>query len=162
MMSLRQLAALPLLAALFLVLAAPTGPASVGGEQPASATAAAKTPKRTVLRLRDTPFGKVIHEKSTGLAAYLFTKERSRRPRCNGACAKGWPPIKTKGAPKAGKGLAQRHLGTVRRRGGARMVTYKGHPLYFYSHDSPGEILCDDVVEFGGTWFVVNRNGKPA
>jgi hypothetical protein len=41
------------------------------------------------------------------------------------------------------------------------MVTYKGHPLYFYEHDVPGEIFCNNVSQFGGDWFVVNKKGKP-
>jgi predicted lipoprotein with Yx(FWY)xxD motif len=128
---------------------------------PAAAPAAA-TPRRAVLRLRETRFGKVIHEKRSGLVAYLFTKERKAKPACYGACAKAWPPIKTRRRPVAGTGLAQRHLGTTRRRGGAKMVTYRGHPLYFYEDDRPGEILCNDVLEFGGRWFVVDKRGKPA
>jgi predicted lipoprotein with Yx(FWY)xxD motif len=150
----------------------PTGAAAGAGQRPpgadqsASASApagpAAATPRRAVLRLRKTRFGKVIHEKRSGLVAYLFTKERSAKPACYGACAKAWPPIKTRGRPRAGRGLARRHLGTTRRRGGARMATYRGHPLYFYEHDRPGEILCNDVLEFGGRWFVVDRRGRPA
>jgi predicted lipoprotein with Yx(FWY)xxD motif len=127
---------------------------------PASGQPAA-TPRRAVLRLRETRFGEVIHEKGSGLVAYLFTRERSSKPACYGACAKAWPPIKTRRRPVAGLGLQQRHLGTSRRRGGAKMVTYRGHPLYFYEHDRPGQILCNDVREFGGRWFVVDKRGRP-
>ncbi len=49
-----------------------------------------------------------------------------------------------------------------RRKGGAKMVTYRGRPLYFYQHDSPGVVLCHDVTSFGGDWFVVKRNGRRA
>ena len=97
----------------------------------------------------------------TGLVAYLFTRDKRSKSKCSGACAKAWPPIKTRRRPVAGNGLRQADVGTTKRRGGARMVTYKGHPLYFYEHDGPGEILCNDVVEFGGSWFVVNKKGKP-
>jgi predicted lipoprotein with Yx(FWY)xxD motif len=39
-------------------------------------------------------------------------------------------------------------------------VTYRGHPLYYYEGDrKPGEILCQDVDEFGGTWLVVSPSG---
>ncbi len=120
------------------------------------------TPERAELELVKTRFGKVIHETNTGLVAYLFTKDRRRRSRCAGRCAKAWPPIKTKRAPLAGKGVREPLLGTIRRRGGARMVTYRNRPLYFYEHDAPGQILCHDVREFGGDWLVVKRNGKPA
>ena len=41
-------------------------------------------------------------------------------------------------------------------------MTYRGHPLYHYIGDThPGEILCQNVVEFGGTWLVVKPSGVP-
>jgi hypothetical protein len=40
--------------------------------------------------------------------------------------------------------------------------TYGGHPLYYYAHEDPGQVLCHDIVEYGGTWLVVKRNGDPA
>ena len=135
------------------------------GSAPAAVTERAKlvpTPDRAKLELVKTRFGKVIHETRSGLVAYLFTKDRRRKSRCTGRCAKAWPPIKTKRAPLAGDGIRRSRLGTIRRRGGAKMVTYRGRPLYFYEHDSPGQILCHDVREFGGDWFVVKRSGKPA
>jgi predicted lipoprotein with Yx(FWY)xxD motif len=40
-------------------------------------------------------------------------------------------------------------------------VTYNGHPLYYYVTDTePGQITCQDVVEFGGTWLVVDPRGN--
>ena len=41
-------------------------------------------------------------------------------------------------------------------------MTYAGHPLYFYAHEGPGQVLCHDVVEFGGTWLVVTPEGTAA
>jgi predicted lipoprotein with Yx(FWY)xxD motif len=42
-------------------------------------------------------------------------------------------------------------------------VTYAGRPLYFYVGDTkPGQILCQNVAEFGGTWRVVRPSGKLA
>jgi hypothetical protein len=35
-----------------------------------------------------------------------------------------------------------------------------GHPLYYYVHDPPGEVLCHDVEEFGGLWLVVDPSGE--
>ena len=75
---------------------------------------------------------------------------------------KAWPPIRSKGRPRAGAGLKSKHVGTIKRSDGSRMVAYKGRPLYFYEHDPPGEILCHDVFQFGGDWFVVRKSGKPA
>jgi hypothetical protein len=39
-------------------------------------------------------------------------------------------------------------------------VTFAGHPLYYYVHDTPDQILCQDVVEFGGRWLLVRPNGQ--
>jgi predicted lipoprotein with Yx(FWY)xxD motif len=52
-------------------------------------------------------------------------------------------------------------LGTTKRRDGRRQVTYAGRPLYYYVNDrKPGQILCQNVAEFGGTWLVVRPSGK--
>ena len=69
-------------------------------------------------------------------------------------------PFLTKGKPVAGKGVVAKKLGTTVRDDGTRQVTYGGHPVYFYEHDRPGFIFCQDVFEFGGTWLLVNKAGK--
>jgi len=52
-------------------------------------------------------------------------------------------------------------LGIVRRRDGSTQVAYRGHPLYYYVGDRhPGQVLCQDVEEFGGRWYVVTRRGS--
>jgi predicted lipoprotein with Yx(FWY)xxD motif len=51
-------------------------------------------------------------------------------------------------------------LGAARRRDGRLQVTYAGHPLYFYVGDRrAGDVLCQGVAEFGGTWYVVGADG---
>ena len=98
-----------------------------------------------------------------GRTLYLFTKERTKKARCYGDCARAWPPFLSKGkAPRAGKGTDGRLVGTTKRRHGKRQVTYNGHPLYYYvTDDQPGEITCQDVFEFGGTWLLVQPGGRP-
>jgi predicted lipoprotein with Yx(FWY)xxD motif len=96
-----------------------------------------------------------------GRALYLFTKDGKGPSRCYGACAKAWPPFITRGEPTAGRGVRESLLGTTRRRSGRRQVTYVGQPLYYYVGDrEPGQILCQNVLEFGGYWLVVNGRGK--
>ncbi len=111
------------------------------------------------LELQQSEYGRVLFD-ARNRALYLFTRDE-RKSDCYGQCAEVWPPFKAKGGVKAGDGLKQRWVDTVRRRGGAKQVTYRGHPLYFYVHDTRGEIFCNDVFEFGGTWFVVQRSGEP-
>lgn len=117
--------------------------------------------KGTRVKVVSSDFGRVIAD-GKGEAFYLFDKENSKRPRCYGACASVWPPVLTKGKPVAGNGAKQSLLGTTKRANGKLQVTYAGQPLYYYIDDSPGTILCHDVVEFGGLWLVVEPNGRAA
>jgi len=121
---------------------------------------ASKRQRGVKLTVVDSQFGRVVAN-GRGEALYLFTKDRRRRSRCFGNCARAWPPFLTKGKPRAGKGIRARLLGTVKRRNGKRQVTYRGRPLYYYVDDAPGRILCQDVREFGGLWLVVKPNGRP-
>ncbi|MGB0872263.1 MAG: hypothetical protein ACPGYP_03910 [Solirubrobacterales bacterium] len=112
------------------------------------------------VRLGSTRYGKILQD-SRGRTLYLFTRDKRKKSRCYGDCARAWPPLVTNGRPVAIRGARQRELGTVRRGGGKRQVTYNGHPLYYYvDEDEPNEVLCQAVTEFGGVWYVVNRAGK--
>jgi predicted lipoprotein with Yx(FWY)xxD motif len=129
---------------------------------PGSRTAAApsRASKVAKVRLGRTRFGRVLVD-GRGFALYLFTRDRRSRSRCYGPCAEAWPPLRTARRPIAGRGIPARRLGTTRRRRGARQVTYAGHPLYRYVGDRrPGQVLCQAVPEFGGTWYVVRRSGE--
>jgi predicted lipoprotein with Yx(FWY)xxD motif len=97
-----------------------------------------------------------------GQAIYLFDRETTTTPDCYGDCAGDWPPVLTDGAPVAGGDVRGDLLGTTPRDGGSVQVTYAGHPLYFYAHEDPGQVLCHGVEEYGGTWLVVTPAGTPA
>ena len=84
------------------------------------------------------------------------------RAECYGACAEDWPPVLTDGEPRGVRGARPGLLGTTERRDGTRQVTYGGHPLYYYAHEDPWQVLCHDFVEYGGTWFVVQPDGDAA
>jgi predicted lipoprotein with Yx(FWY)xxD motif len=112
---------------------------------------------RTV-RLVGSQFGRILGD-ARGQAFYLFDKEDSKRSECYGSCARAWPPVLTKGKPRAGRGARARLLGTFRRRDGKMQVTYGGRPLYYYVDDGPGRVLCHNVEEFGGLWLVLRANG---
>ena len=127
--------------------------AALGGSEAMAAKKGAK------LRVADSEYGKVLMNKG-GLALYLFTKDGKGPSQCYDECAEAWPPFLTKGKPVAGKGAIGRKLGTTKRSDGTRQVTYGGHPVYFYVHDRPGDIFCQDVFEFGGTWLLVDAAGK--
>jgi predicted lipoprotein with Yx(FWY)xxD motif len=114
---------------------------------------------RPTLTARSSSFGKAIFD-GRGFVLYAFTRDK-RASACYGACGKAWPPyFAPKGELKVGAGLKRVLLGTVRRMNGRRQVTYAGKPLYFYVGDTrPGQILCQDVVEFGGRWLIIRPSG---
>jgi len=121
----------------------------------------AMKPAGAKLKAVDSEYGTVVAN-GRGEALYLFDRERKGKSECYGACAKAWPPVLSKGKPRAAAGADPSLLGTTRRRNGKLQVTYAGQPLYYYVGDSPGTILCHDVDEFGGTWLVVQPDGRPA
>ena len=113
-----------------------------------------------VITVRNSQYGRILAD-GRDHTIYLFTRDRSAASTCYGRCAAAWPPVLTHGPPKR-TGKLPGMLSTTRRRDGTTQVTYDGHPLYYYTGDAtPGEILCQNVAEFGGTWHVVSPNGKP-
>jgi predicted lipoprotein with Yx(FWY)xxD motif len=138
---------------------------SRGGRQVAAAPSASTTSiasarPAVAVKLMHTQYGSVLVD-GNGRALYLFTRDRTPSSRCYGACAGNWPPFLTPGKPVAFTGSQGTLLGTTARAGGSTQVTYAGHPLYYYVGDHrPGEVLCQGVEEFGGTWYVLTRRGS--
>ena len=147
--------------ALVAVAVAGTGAAGASAAAPAGQEAAGDTHASSTLTVRNTRYGRILFD-GRGRALYAFTRDRrGGSSQCNGACAKAWPVYFAKGRPLAGPGARQSMVGTTRRRDGRRQITYNGRPLYYYVGDkSPGQILCQNVNEFGGTWLVVHPNGQ--
>ena len=112
------------------------------------------------LTLRNTRYGRILFDGKSRVL-YAFTRDRRGGPsRCYGACATAWPVYFSKGSLQAGRGVKRALLGTVRRRNGRRQITYNGWPLYYYAHEGPREVKCQNVREFGGLWLVVKPNGQ--
>jgi predicted lipoprotein with Yx(FWY)xxD motif len=138
-----------------------TEQAPAGVAESTATEAAPSAPRRgPLVKLRQSQLGPVLFD-GRNSALYLFTRDSRNRSRCYGDCAVAWPPFLAKGRPRAARGVKQSLLGTVRRRGGTRQVTYKGQPLYFYIDDPRGQVLCNNVPEFGGTWYALNSGGDP-
>jgi predicted lipoprotein with Yx(FWY)xxD motif len=149
-----RFAAVAAIATTGLVLAAGCGDGGSASARPEATGAGAAT-----LKVVSSRYGKVVAD-AKGEALYLFTRDGRGKSQCYGACAAAWPPLLTRGKPRAGKGITASRLGTTRRRDGKLQVTYKGQPLYYYVQDKPGVILCQDVTEFGGDWLVVAPSGR--
>jgi predicted lipoprotein with Yx(FWY)xxD motif len=140
-------------------IAAPA--AAVAGARAAAADphASAQTQATATLTVRSTRYGRVLFD-GRGRVLYAFTRDRRGGPsRCYGACAAAWPVYFAKGTLRAGSGVKQSLIGKTRRRNGRMQVTYNGWPLYYYAHEGPGEVKCQNVDQFDGLWLVVKPTG---
>jgi predicted lipoprotein with Yx(FWY)xxD motif len=96
-----------------------------------------------------------------GRTLYLFEKdEHSTKSHCYKTCAGVWPPLLTKGSPRAGGKAKGSLLGTTKRKNGTKQVTYAGHPVYYYEADTAaGKTSGEGIKEFGAEWYVLNPKG---
>jgi predicted lipoprotein with Yx(FWY)xxD motif len=126
----------------------------------ASGVAHAAAGARPTLTVRSSAYGAILFD-GRGRALYAFTRDRRGGPsRCYGACARAWPVYFASGRLVAGKSVKRSLIGTVRRRDGRRQITYNGRPLYYYVRDTrAGQVTCQNVAEYGGTWLVVRPSG---
>jgi predicted lipoprotein with Yx(FWY)xxD motif len=120
----------------------------------------AGTPDRATVSVHPSAYGAILFD-GKGFALYAFTKDPRGRSTCGGACAAAWPPFVVPNRARAGTGVRAGLLGVVERADGRVQATYAGRPLYHYAGDRrPGQILCQNVVEFGGAWRVVRGSGR--
>jgi predicted lipoprotein with Yx(FWY)xxD motif len=145
---------------LFVLLAvAALLPAAGATGAPEKRDSAEMEPK-PALKLRNTRYGRVLFD-GKDRVLYGFTRDkRGGKSTCYGACARAWPVYFSKGKVSAMRGVKQSLIGKVRRRDGRLQVTYNGWPLYYYAHEGPREVKCQNVDEFGGLWLVVKANGR--
>ena len=122
--------------------------------------ASSATSKPATVKTGTSSLGRIIVDgKSHTL--YLFQKDTGGKSACSGACAQNWPPLLTKGAPKAGASAKGSLLGTTRRADGTTQVTYNKHPLYTFAGDAGkrGATKGQGLNAFGATWYVVAAKG---
>jgi predicted lipoprotein with Yx(FWY)xxD motif len=102
--------------------------------------------------------GEVVQD-GDGRTLYRFDKDTPdpAKSNCEGQCAVTWPPVLSNGTPQL-QGVDPALVSTVKRADGTDQVTLDGWPLYTYAKDeAPGQWKGQGV---GGTWFVVQPNGK--
>jgi predicted lipoprotein with Yx(FWY)xxD motif len=134
--------------------------------QPPASTAAATQARQArrqavTVKTSRSRYGRILVDRD-GRTLYLFTRDSTDRSRCYGPCARAWPPYIVRSRGRAGSGAQAQLLGLARRSDGSQQLTYNGHPLYYYIGDRrPGQILCQDVEEYGGHWWIVSPRGKP-
>lgn len=95
------------------------------------------------------------------LTVYVFEGDKGSSSTCSSACAAAWPPVTSAAAAKAASGAQAADLGTITRADGTKQVTYKGHPLYYFSKDKDdGDAYGQGVNAFGASWYVLQPSGS--
>jgi predicted lipoprotein with Yx(FWY)xxD motif len=121
----------------------------------AAASSAHSASSAAVISTRSTRLGTILVGPN-GHTLYLDKKDSKDKSTCSGSCATIWPPLTTKGAPKAKGSAKSSDLGTISRSGGVKQVTYDGHPLYYFASDSgAGQTTGEDQ----GGFYVVSPSG---
>jgi predicted lipoprotein with Yx(FWY)xxD motif len=125
--------------------------------QPAD-THAARAAGATVSTAK-TGLGRILVN-SSGRTLYLFGKDRKGMSACTGQCVSFWPPLITKGKPRATGGAKAALLGTTKRADGRLQVTYNHHPLYTFAEDTTkGQTKGEGMDAFGAKWYAISTAG---
>jgi predicted lipoprotein with Yx(FWY)xxD motif len=126
-----------------------------------AAIASSAPTKPATVKTRSNALGRILVD-GRSRTLYLFEKDKNGKSACSGTCAKNWPPLLTKGKPKASGGVKSSLLGTTKRSNGTTQVTYNKHPLYTFIVDKnkPGSTKGEGLDAFGAEWYVMGTNGK--
>ena len=143
--------------------------AACGGSSPGSGTtsgsshpaSAASPAAASSAQLKTAKVGGVaVLTNAQGFVLYSFAPDTATTSKCNGACARYWPPVK--GPATAGPGMTGK-LTVITRSDGAKQAAYNGHPLYTYVGDTkPGEAKGNGLNLSGGVWHEVAASGAAA
>ena len=140
-------------------LAPPTSEEATPADAPEGQAAPAPSGPQVALVGKSVPkMGEVVQD-GDGRTLYRFDKDTPdpAKSNCEGQCAVTWPPVLTDGKPQL-QGVDPALVSTVKRADGTEQVTLDGWPLYTYAKDeAPGQWKGQGV---GGTWFVVQPDGK--
>ena len=108
--------------------------------------------------------GKILVD-DQGRTLYLLEDSAGKPVACTDAsgCTKVWPGVQLPQgttAAAAGTGVDASLLGTTGNAGD--LATYGGFPVYRFAHDTAaGQANGQGLQSFGGTWYVLDAQGKP-
>jgi predicted lipoprotein with Yx(FWY)xxD motif len=130
----------------------------------ATATTQATAPAAAsgvVITTKHDKLGTVLAAGPKKMTVYLFEADNGGQSACSGACAQAWPPVTTSGAPTGSAAAKSSDLGVLARADGTTQVTYKGHPLYYFSKDKDDEDAYGQGSKaFGAEWYVLAPSGN--
>ena len=142
------------------VVVAGCGAGGYGSSSSSAGSSASHAASGNALAAQSTGLGKILTTDG-GRTLYLFAKDKGPMSTCSGACAAGWPPFTATKKPAVSGGASSSDIKLVRRSDGKMQVTYKGHPLYFFTGDtSSGQTNGEGVNAFGAPWWAVSTTGS--
>ena len=105
--------------------------------------------------------GTILAAGTKKLTVYMFSSDTPASSTCTGARASAWPPVTSGSGASASGGAVAAALGTITRSDGTKQVTYKGHPLYYFTSDKDaGEAYGQGAKSFGSDWYVLAPSGN--
>jgi predicted lipoprotein with Yx(FWY)xxD motif len=137
------------------------GGSSYGSSSKSSSTTAkpSSTSAGATISTAGGPLGKHLVD-STGRTLYLFEADKTNQSNCPTACLGIWPAYSTTSRPTAKGDVAPGKIGMAKAQNGKSIVTYNGHPLYYYAADQkPGDTGGQGLDQFGAEWYVVSPSG---
>jgi predicted lipoprotein with Yx(FWY)xxD motif len=160
----------------FLTLVAMTLVTSLGAVAVAQKEMKESTPAEHLAVMDHEVLGPYLTD-SHGRTLYIVVDGDDQSVACTGECADAWPPFTLESIDAMmGDAMMDESMsddamamatidtdlvGTVARDDGTTQVTYQGHPLYYFVGDvDPGEVNCQAIDNFGGTWYVVAPSGE--
>jgi predicted lipoprotein with Yx(FWY)xxD motif len=89
-----------------------------------------------------------------GMSLYLYTKDMADLSTCQGACLTNWP-IFYSDQLLLSDNLNAKDFGSFTRTDGAKQLTYKGWPLYYFLKDlKSGDVNGEGA---GNVWFLIKQ-----
>jgi len=142
-----------------------TTAASTAASAPAQSTTASTSSSAEgapeTIGTKPSKLGTILAAGPKRMTVYLFEGDKGTSSSCNEACAATWPPVQPGSAAVAGGRARGAELGVITRPDGTKQVTYKGHPLYFYSRDGDqGDAYGEGIKSFGASWYVLKPSGE--
>jgi predicted lipoprotein with Yx(FWY)xxD motif len=140
--------------------AASTSSTTAASTSSSASSSAAPAGKPVVLTTKhDKKLGTILAAGHGKMTVYLFEADKGGKSHCSGACAAAWPPVI--GSATAAHGAKASDIGTTMRSDGMTQVTYKGHPLYYFSKDKDDEdAYGQNKHQFGADWYVLAPSGN--
>ena len=135
-------------------------PTTSSSSSTTSATTSSPASGAVKIGTEQSKYGTILEANNKTL--YALSSDTATTSSCSSTCAKVWPPLTVTAVPSFGPGVSQARFSHLSRSDGSQQLSYGGHPLYWFVHDTaPGQTSGEGIHAFGGVWDVVSVAGQP-